>query len=113
MELNGLEADEHIVKTQMTVTRKEPNTEKPNKKQKDKAKKQTPKTVADKTFKNDQCRYCKDANHMMTDCPNLVKRRKLKKTRRHPNAPTAKLRVMTKKIATLVPIWIIAHQNGT
>ena len=30
-ELNGLEADEHIVKTQMTVTRKEPNTENPTK----------------------------------------------------------------------------------
>ena len=45
MELNGLEADEHLVKTQMTVTKKKQNTEKTNKKQNDKAKKQTPKTL--------------------------------------------------------------------
>ena len=32
MELNGLEADEPLVKTQMTVTKKEQNTTKPNKK---------------------------------------------------------------------------------
>ena len=38
MELNGLEADEPLVKTQMTVTKREQNTEKPNKKQNDKAK---------------------------------------------------------------------------
>ena len=30
---NGVEADEHIVKIQMTVTKKEQNTEKPNRKQ--------------------------------------------------------------------------------
>ena len=77
MELNGLEADEPLVKTQMTVTKKAENTEKPNKKQNDKAKKQTPKTVPDKTLKNDQCRYCKEGGHMMTDCPKLAKRRKL------------------------------------
>ena len=34
MELNGLEADEPLVKTQMTVTKKEQNTEKTNKKNK-------------------------------------------------------------------------------
>ena len=77
MELNGLEADEPLVKTQMTVTKKEQTTEKTNKKQNDKAKKQTPKTVPDKTLKNDQCRYCKETGHMMTDCPKLAKRRKL------------------------------------
>ena len=77
MELNGLEADEPLVKTQMTVTKKEQTTEKTNKKQNDKAKKQTPKTVPDKTLKNDQCRYCKETEHMMTDCPKLAKRRKL------------------------------------
>ena len=32
MELNGLEADDTLVKTQMTVTKKEQNTEKPTKK---------------------------------------------------------------------------------
>ena len=54
MELNGLEADEHLIKTQMTVTKKKQNTEKTNKKPNDKAKKQTPKTVPDKTLKSDQ-----------------------------------------------------------
>ena len=77
MELNGLEADEPLVKTQMTVTKKAQTTEKTDKKQNDKAKKQTPKTVPDKTLKNDQCRYCKETGHMMTDCPKLAKRRKL------------------------------------
>ena len=77
MELNGLEANDTLVKTQMTVTKKEQNTEKTNKKQTDKTKQQTPKTVPDKTLKNDQCRYCKETGHMMTDCPKLAKRRKL------------------------------------
>ena len=72
MELNGLEANEQLVKTQMTVTKKEQNTEKTNKKQNDTPKKQTPKTVPDKKLKSDQCRYCKDASHMMTDCPKLA-----------------------------------------
>ena len=39
----------------------------------------TPKTVPNKTLKNDQCRYCKDAGHMMTDCSKLAKRRNLGK----------------------------------
>ena len=77
MELNGLEADETSVKTQMTVTKKEQNTEKPTKKQNEKSKAQTLKTVPNKTLKNDQCRYCKDTGHMMADCPKLAKRRKL------------------------------------
>ena len=77
MELNGLEADEPLVKTQMTATKKEQNTEKTNKKPNEKTKKQTPKTVPDKTLKNNQCRYCKEAGHMMADCPKLAKRRKL------------------------------------
>ena len=77
MELNGLEADEPLVKTQMVVTKKEQSTEKSNKKPNEKTKKQTPKTVPDKTLKNNQCRYCKEAGHMMADCPKLAKRRKL------------------------------------
>ena len=77
MELNGLEADEPSVKTQMTVTKKEQNTEKATKKQNEKSKTQTSKTVPNKTLKNDQCRYCKETGHMMTDCPKLAKRRKL------------------------------------
>ena len=87
MELNGLEADEHLVKTQMTITNKEQNTEKTNKKPNDKAKKQTLKTVPDKTLKSDQCRYCKDTSHMMTDCPKLAKRRKLEKDPEAPKSP--------------------------
>ena len=43
MELNGLEADEISVKTQMTVTKKAQKTEKPTKKQNDKPKTQKPK----------------------------------------------------------------------
>ena len=88
MELNGLEADEHLAKTQMTVTKKEQNTEK-NKKN-DKPKKQTPKTVPDKTIKRDQGRYCKDASHMMTDCPKLAKRRKLEEDPEAPKCPKCK-----------------------
>ena len=87
MDLNGLEVDEHLVKTQMTVTKKEQNTEKTNKKPNDKAKKQTPKTVPDKTLKSDQCRYCKDTSHMMTDCPKLAKRRKLEEDPEAPKCP--------------------------
>ena len=77
MELNGLEADEPLVKTQMSATKKEQNAEKTNKKQNEKAKTQTPKTVPNKTLKNDQCRYCKETGHMMAECPKLTKRRKL------------------------------------
>ena len=81
LELNGLEADEPLVKTQMTASKKEQNTEKTNKKQNEKPKKQTPKTVPDKTLKNNQCRYCKEAGHIMADCPQTSK---TTKTRRRP-----------------------------
>ena len=77
MELNGLESDESMVKTQMTATKKEQKTEKTNKKQTDKPKTQTPKSVPNKTLKDTQCRYCKEEGHMMNDCPKLAKRRKL------------------------------------
>ena len=76
MELNGLESDESLVKTQMTATKKEHKTDNTNKKQTDKTKSQTPKSVPNKTL-NGQCRYCKEEGHMMTDCPKLAKRRKL------------------------------------
>ena len=77
MELNGLEADEPSVKTQMTATKKEQKTEKLTKKRNETSKTRTPKTVPNKTLKNDQCRYCKETGHMMADCPKLAKRRKL------------------------------------
>ena len=53
MEFSGLDADEALVKTQVTGIKKEQKTEKHNKKQNDKFKKQIPKTVHDKTLKND------------------------------------------------------------
>ena len=77
MELNGLESDESLVKTQMTATKKEHKTDDTNKKQTNKTKSQTPKSVPNKTLKDGQCRYCKEEGHMMTDCPKLAKRRKL------------------------------------
>ena len=73
-ELNDLEADEPSVKTQMTVTKKNilpknlPKTTK-------NIKIQTSKTVPNKTLKNDQCPYCKETGHKMTDCLKLAKRR--------------------------------------
>ena len=113
MELNGLEADDTLVKTQMTVTKKEQNTEKTNKIQTDKTKKQTPKTVPDKTLKNDQCRYCKETGHMMTDCPKLAKRRKLEEDPEAENVKIATPQDMTKKTVTSEPIWKIVQPNGT
>ena len=89
IELNGLEADEPSVKTQMTATKKEQKIEKSNKKQNETSKTQTPKTVPNKTLKNDQCRYCKETGHMMADCPKLAKRRKLEED---PNAEKLLLR---------------------
>ena len=77
MELNGLESDESLVKTQMTATKKEQKTEKTNKKQTDKPKTQMPKSFSNKTLKDGQCRYCKEEGHIMTDFPKLAKRRKL------------------------------------
>ena len=77
MQLNGLESDEHLVKTQMTVTEKEQNADKANKKQTEKVKTQTPKTVPNKILKNDQCRYGRETGHMMADCPKSAKWRKL------------------------------------
>ena len=61
----------------MTVTIKEQNGEKSNKKENENSKTPTPKTIPNKSLKNDQCRYCKETGHMMADCPKLAKRRKL------------------------------------
>ena len=87
MELNALQADEPLGKTQMTVTKKEQNTEKHNKEQNEKTKKQTLKTVPDKKLYIDQCRFCQDASHTMTDCPKLAKRRKLEEDPDAPKCP--------------------------
>ena len=80
MELNGLEADEHLVKTQMTVTKKEQNTEKTNKKPNDKAKKQSP-------IKHSKVINAVIVKIPVTDCPKLAKRRKLEEDPEAPKCP--------------------------
>ena len=52
MELNGFEADEPLVKIQLTVTKNSQNGEEPNKTANEKTKTQTPKTVPTKTLKS-------------------------------------------------------------
>ena len=112
MELNGLEADEPLVKTLITVIKKDQKTEKSNKKQTEKPKTQTPITVPDKKLKNDQCRYCKETGHMMADCPNWQNDESLKKTQRLTNARTVIHLGIKKKTATLVLTWKTAHPSG-
>ena len=102
MEFNGLEADDPLVKTQMTATKKEEKTEKANKKQNDKAKTQTPKTVPDKILKND----------MMSDCPKLAKRRKLEENPDAEKCHNCKTPGHDEKTVISVPIWKTVLQNG-
>ena len=87
MELNGLEADEPLVKTQIAVTRKEQNVENQIKNKMRKSETKTPKTVPNRTLKSDHCRNCKDASHAMGDCPKLAKPRKLEKKPKHRKMP--------------------------
>ena len=78
MELIGLEADEPLVKTQMTAVKQQTNTQ--NSKsvtQNTKTKTKTPNTVPNNTLQNNQCRYCKEEGHMAKECPKLAKRQKL------------------------------------
>ena len=113
MELNGLETDESLVKTQMTVTKKKQNTKKSNKKQNEKTKKQMPTTVPDKTLKSSHCRYCKEAGPMMAECPKLAKWRKLEEDPMQQNVKTATHQVKKKKTATSAPTWKTDHRSGT
>ena len=85
MELNGLEADEPLVKTQMTVV-KQPSSEQTTKttSQNTKPKTKTPNTVPNNTLQNNQCRYCKEEGHIAKECPKLAKRQKMDKD---PDAP--------------------------
>ena len=85
MELNGLEADEPLVKTQMTVV-KQPSSEQTTKttSQNTKQKTKTPNTVPNNTLQNNQCRYCKEEGHIAKECPKLAKRQKMDKD---PDAP--------------------------
>ena len=78
MELNGLEADEPLVKFQMTAVKQQTNTQ--NTKtppQNTKTKTKTPNTVPNNTLQDNQCRYCKDEGHIAKECPKLAKRQKM------------------------------------
>ena len=85
MELNGLEADEPLVKTQMTAVKQQTNTQ--NTKtppQNTKTKTKTPNTVPNNTLQDNQWRYCKDQGHIAKECPKLAKRQKMDQD---PDAP--------------------------
>ena len=85
MELNGLEADEPLVKTQITAVKQQTNTQ--NTKtppHNTKTKTKTPNTVPNNTLQDNQCRYCKDEGHIAKECPKLAKRQKMDQD---PDAP--------------------------
>ena len=78
MELNGLEAGEPLLKTQMTAVKQQTNTH--NTKtppQNTKAKTKTPNTVPNNTLQDNKCRYCKDEGHIAKECRKLAKRLKM------------------------------------
>ena len=78
MELNGLEADEPLVKTQMTAVKQQTNVQNTKSQpQNTKTKAKTPNTVPNNTLQNNQCRYCKEEGHIAKECPKLAKRQKL------------------------------------
>ena len=64
MELNGLEADEPLAKTQMTAVKQQTNI-------------QNTRTPPQNTLQDNQCRYCKDEGHIAKECPKLAKRQKM------------------------------------
>ena len=80
MGLNGLEADEPLVKTQMTLVKQQSrsqNAKTPS--PTTRANTKTPNTVPDNTLQNNQCRYCKEEGHILKECPKLAKRQKMDK----------------------------------
>ena len=93
MELNGLEADEPLVKLQMTVIKQQSNSQntkttsqntKTTSQKTTTTKTKTPNTVPNNTLQNNQCRYCKEEGHLAKECPKLAKRQKMDKD---PDAP--------------------------
>ena len=76
MELNGLEADEPLVKTQMTAVKQRTNVQN-TKSQPQNTETKTPNTVPNNTLQNNQCRYCKEEGHIAKECPKLAKGQKL------------------------------------
>ena len=85
METNGLEVDEPLVKTAMTVV-KQQNTSKNTKtlSQTVKPKTKTPNTVPNNTLRNNQCRYCKVEGHIAKESRKLAKRQKMNKDKDAP-----------------------------
>ena len=79
MEINGLEADEPLVKTQMTVVKQQSNSQNTETTQNIKPKTKTPNTDPNNTLQNNQCRYCKEEGHIAKECPKLAKRQKMDK----------------------------------
>ena len=64
LELNGLEADESFVKTQMTAVKQQTNVQNTKSQpQNTKTKTKTTNTVPNNTLQNNQCRYCKEEGH--------------------------------------------------
>ena len=85
MELNGLETDEPLVKTQMTAVKQQTNTQNTETPpQNTKRKTKAPNTVPNNTLQDNQCRYCKDEGHIAKECPKLAKRQKMDQD---PDAP--------------------------
>ena len=85
MELNGLEADVPLVKTQMTAVKQQSSAQnikttsqntKPNTK--------TPNIVPNNTLQNNQCRYSEEEGHTAKECLKHAKRQKMDKD---PDAP--------------------------
>ena len=107
MELNGLEADELFVKTQMAVT------EKSKKERVTKNKMKSPKHKLQRQYQKQPSKMTNHGNetgHMMTDCPKLAKRHKLEEDPK--NVRTAIFLVMKKKAAPLALTWETAHASG-
>ena len=86
MELNGLEADEPLVETQMTVLKNKlahKTLQQHHKTPNQRPKPQTQSPIIH--FKcRYQCGYCKDKGHIAKECPKLAKRQK---TDEDPDAP--------------------------
>ena len=100
MELNGLEPEEPLVKTQMTAIKQQTNsknTKTPS--QNTKTKTKAPNTVPNNTLQNNQCRYCKDEATWRKNAQN--------------DAPIVTPQVMKNPIVTLEPTWKNAHQVDT
>ena len=113
MELNGIEADEPLVKTQMTAVRQQTNQNTKTPSQNTKTKTKIPNTVPNNTLQDNQCRYCKEECHIAKMCPKLTKRQKLDNDPDAPRCSHCKTPQITKTpIVTLELTWKFAHPSG-